>query len=478
MKVFKKMMVLFVSLGLVFSMMTKSSALTGELILNTGAYDVSGVDFKAYKLFNATVSGGNTAYTVSTGFITFYATKLGLDPLLNLNFNKAAYDYTQAHISDPQFVADLKAYILINPVTTLTKTISGVLGSVTQSFGSLDYGYYCVIPSSASLSVSFTSLVSASLTIGLKGATPTVTKKVENADWTSAQVGDVVTFKVSSMIPDMGSNTSYYFKMTDIMSTGLTLSAGTLNMKVTVNGRTLTNITDYTMQISGQNLTVDINNFINYKADVNQAIVFEYNATVNQSSVGVSMNNTANVHYGANLESLTDAVADSVYLHNYPLTITKTDNMVTPLANAHFEIYRGIDVTNMSSKLNLIDLGSSEYRIAMPGETGTTTTVISPSNGIIKVYGLDEGQYQLVETMAPDGYNALTEPYSVNISASSLNGGQTVAVTGNTPIVQNSTGTTLPETGGMGTLLFTVVGAGGLLLVLASIVFNKKKEEQ
>jgi len=77
--------------------------------------------------------------------------------------------------------------------------------------------------------------------------------------------------------------------------------------------------------------------------------------------------------------------------------------------------------------------------------------------------------YWFVETQAPDGYNLLANPFSVTFSSAS-----------DTTHVQrfdvvNSTGFTLPSTGGIGTIIFTV--AGIVLIGTAVIVALSRKRK-
>ena len=83
----------------------------------------------------------------------------------------------------------------------------------------------------------------------------------------------------------------------------------------------------------------------------------------------------------------------------------------------------------------------------------------------------------MVETKAPDGYNKLDNPTTITIEATSNNNGTDVTVTGDTVTVENNKGSLLPETGGMGTVLFTVVGVGGILAVLYSFMKSNKKNK-
>ncbi|MCL2461947.1 MAG: SpaA isopeptide-forming pilin-related protein, partial [Defluviitaleaceae bacterium] len=113
---------------------------------------------------------------------------------------------------------------------------------------------------------------------------------------------------------------------------------------------------------------------------------------------------------------------------------------------------------------------------------GTTKTLISGDDGMIYIKGLKPGTYFLVETAPPDGYNALTAPIKVVIAATYDDGAvdynylTDVSYTidngtaSSSPIVPvlNNAGSRLPESGGMGTRLFTI---GGILLMLCAVLF-------
>ena len=113
--------------------------------------------------------------------------------------------------------------------------------------------------------------------------------------------------------------------------------------------------------------------------------------------------------------------------------------------------------------------------------------------------GLDDGTYFLKETLAPSGYNTLSEPIKLVISADTTNGqngfGNTTELTtidvtvdngtrtsgnvanGTVSIdVKNNRGTTLPGTGGIGTTIFYVIG-GGLMVAAAILLITKKRME-
>ncbi|PEQ65030.1 SpaA isopeptide-forming pilin-related protein [Bacillus cereus] len=99
---------------------------------------------------------------------------------------------------------------------------------------------------------------------------------------------------------------------------------------------------------------------------------------------------------------------------------------------------------------------------------------VSNENGVIQWNNIPYGEYQIVETKAPtykkeDGttgsYQLLRDSIDVKIDA----GHQAIQLN----VENNKSGWVLPSTGGMGTILFSVVGL--LLMATAAFVFFRKK---
>ena len=102
----------------------------------------------------------------------------------------------------------------------------------------------------------------------------------------------------------------------------------------------------------------------------------------------------------------------------------------------------------------------------------------SGTDGYFKVTGLKAGAYELIETKAPDGYAKLTAPVPFTIGKDStgvteLKGEKLEDLKGFTQVENKKV--TIPQTGGMGTVLFTVVGIG--LMAGAVMAMKKNREE-
>jgi LPXTG-motif cell wall-anchored protein len=107
------------------------------------------------------------------------------------------------------------------------------------------------------------------------------------------------------------------------------------------------------------------------------------------------------------------------------------------------------------------------YRRARADETGISIVV---TDGKVRVVGFDNGTYYLEETVTPTGYNKLAARQKFIISDGNLDAtfNGEIYSTGSGVHVVNKNDTMLPETGGIGTTLFYVVGG---ILVAGSIVF-------
>lgn len=94
-------------------------------------------------------------------------------------------------------------------------------------------------------------------------------------------------------------------------------------------------------------------------------------------------------------------------------------------------------------------------------------TAITDTNGTALFNGLAYGEYYLLETKAPDGYNLLSAPVKVTVSADSHLDHATV-------MVANSSEFVLPSTGDRGIAIYIAVG-GVILLAGVFLLITRRK---
>lgn len=159
--------------------------------------------------------------------------------------------------------------------------------------------------------------------------------------------------------------------------------------------------------------------------------------------------------------------------------VDKKDNTKL-LSGATFELYRaaksgeltddGVEDIPISATTSLKMKPVSFYLDFDKKQPATSIT--TGTDGTAHIYGLPYGEYYLVETKAPDGYNEL--PYAVKVTVDKDSGTVDYATK-----VENSSGTQLPETGGMGTGVFTIAGlfcmAGSAMAGSAMVICKKKR---
>lgn len=322
------------------------------------------------------------------------------------------------------------------------------------------------------------------------------------------QIGDEVTFQLTATVPDMTGFTAYTFKFHDTLSAGLDFKN---IISVKVGETVLEPSTDYqsgtytpTVGQNGKELTIELNDFFDqYKGKVGQTITVIYTAVLNKDAVvGMDPNtNEAKVVFSNDptKDTTGESEPDKVEVHTFDFTIFKyamKDEGETPLDGAKFELYTDEACNN---QINLVKVNEKTWRVATADDKDDdlTNTITTPDGGKVQIKGLASGTYYLKETVAPNGYHKLTAPITVVITPAydettdkltsytvkyTYNGTTAESISKNADIspevkVENKDGTILPDTGGMGTVIFTVAGIALILGVGASFVISRKKRD-
>ena len=198
----------------------------------------------------------------------------------------------------------------------------------------------------------------------------------------------------------------------------------------------------------------------------------------NAAIAGDGNKNETWLSYGDNKETTKKMTTTKTYgfsVFKYEKKLTGTTSGKEGLANAVFTISKNADGSN---QIKLVKKAGAEntYRVAKKTETGTTTTITTPTTGKFKIEGLDADTYYLTETKQPAGYNKLAAPVKVKINED----GKLTIDDATTPVapdtqveIENKTGSLLPSTGGRGTTLFYILG--GILVVGSAVVLITKR---
>ncbi len=293
----------------------------------------------------------------------------------------------------------------------------------------------------------------------------------------------------------------------------------------------------YTLRVDGQSFELVFNNFkqytqgsdvvVTYSATINANAVIGVEGNPNQAKLEYS--NNPNVtpngeNEPAEGENVTGETPDDfVITYITGVEIIKVDDSGNRLAGAEFKI--------TGEKLNKVKVVTEKFEEATDGTYyllkngsytatepedstkdqyadidkkytkteidvwNTTTEKVSAqayvsADGILRFDGLAAGDYVIKEITAPDGYNLLTDTINITIVLSGPTGeiadgnedaSWTVTGADGAQIengrvkltVENKSGSVLPETGGIGTTMFYVLG--GLMAVGAGVLLIAKK---
>lgn len=285
-----------------------------------------------------------------------------------------------------------------------------------------------------------------------KNSLAAISKDVD--DSTAWVLGDAVTWLISTSVPALPADDTYrWYQVSDQLDSRL----GFRSAQVTLVDGTATELqagTDYKLSAPGAGDSGTV------KIEFTEAGLARLDSTSMSATVETVITTTVeSIGKGSILNEATVFVNDPstgfastpAATHWGALRILKhaaADEMVT-LAGAVFDVYA-------------VDPGT-------PEATPVLTNVRTLSDGTAVIPGLKAGDYWIVETQAPAGYEKLAAPIPVTVKAGSLREAALVRVP-NTQVPQF----TLPLTGGSGALAFSIAGAALVLSAAGALIATRR----
>ena len=465
---------------------------TGTITVQNAA---KGETYSIYKVFDATISESQTDGESDSISYTFTG---DLPASLSGVFEKIGdTDYVQKKegATDTAIFEALAAY-----VAGLTPTDSQVAQGGPLEFTDVPYGYYYVTSSLGS-TATVTSNNPDAVIYDKNTEEPSADKTV---DQTSYSIGDTITytatFETSNYLGE-GENSKQVVEYV-ISDTLPEFISDVTVTSITIGGQTVTTQQfDADGKITIPWATKNADNTYTSLYDQGAQIIIEYEGTLT-STVNIGTANTNTIEIQPNVdngsggkEPWNESWNDSTEIKTYAAAIKKTDG-TNPLPGAQFTI-QGLVVEKLSDGV---------YRVVSYDPTSTTQSAVldTDEDGKLYIVGLaSDVSLTVTEYKAPDGYNLLTEtktltPQLLSTEIITEDGTRYYDQDGNLVSEESSTttsktvernlddldeaaleivnnkGTILPETGGIGTKIFYIVGAT-LVIGAGVILFVRKR---
>ena len=359
------------------------------------------------------------------------------------------------------------------------------------------------------------------ITIPVTNDKPDMTKEVKNgSEWkhdADYSVGDKVPYRITVSVPANIAKLKK-FALTDTPT----------NLKDDVTSVKVTDKTGKTTIPATATATADGNGFIidfapaDLTTYAGQNIIVTYNAELLSTAVTTTAGNpnTATLEYSNKIlpdtddeanpnkpgEPKTDKITDTAVVYTFQIQIEKKAEKAdgTPLADVEFDLYKAVDAGTAgvatADEVKKAGLDSSKAWKKI-NETSLKTN----TEGKVSQSGLKNGEYYLVETKTNETYNLLKAPVKVTLNiayTTTTKAEYNTDETGKTTLVKhevektefknagvasdgiqiqtviNKKGFTLPLTGGMGTVLFSVIGLALVLAGVGVVTASRKKTAQ
>ncbi len=454
------------------------AAETGTITINGIGSDATYEIYKLLDLESYDPDSGAYSYKVNAAWTGFAQTEAAQ---AYITVDEAGY-VTWVNGEDDASVAAFAKLALayakengIAPTQSSANEGEFVITDASGKFSNLELGYYLVDSTVGALCGLTTTNPDAS--INAKNGVPTVDKQVQEdstnqwGDKNTADVGQTVNFRTTISVHAGAEN----YILHDAMSAGLTFDVNSVRVSHIQTGEGITSDVDASMYTvvtenleDGCTFEVRFSQSFCDSLETNDKVIVYYSAMLNRNAIVASDGNPneAWLEYGEEHNTTHDATTT----YTFGFDVIKTDSQNKLIDGAEFKIY---DALTGGDEIGVVLMDDGvTYRRARADEEGTSIVV---KDGKVRVVGFDNGTYYLEETVAPEGYNKLTARQKFIIADGNLDSvfNDGIYSTGSGVHVVNKTGTMLPETGGLGTTLFILIG--GVMVICAGVVLVSKK---
>ena len=438
--------------------------------------------------------------------------------------------------SNQSEIEEFAKIVANNLSNTKTSSVADNLNATIYTISGLQAGYYLVKDANSSENIdAFTKYilrVVKNTEITPKSSVPTSEKKVKDINdttdtnyskWMDSadhDLDDEVDFRFKGTLPDdFDKYTSYTYIFHDKQSAGLSFQADKVKVYINTDSNVIPAIgqeghVNYEVLTNGINTGETFNiKFANLKnmkdkdgnsisVSKDSKIYVEYKSTLTGNAVVYGKDGNPNEMYleysnNPNGAGTGKTPEDKVIVFVYKTVINKVDQDGQSLTGAEFtlEKFKNETAGADSYKDNNGTTHKGTWISAKNGEKNSAD--ITNGNTIIKAgtqftfKGLDDGVYRLKETTTPDGYNTMKDiifeikathsdgnnPELTSLNGDSISGEITLTPSKGegslTATIENKKGSQLPETGGIGTTIFYVVGV--VLMLGAGVLLITKR---
>lgn len=496
MKYAKKLAGILLALVMVFALIVPAFAQdVGTDAAGKGTITISnaakGETYAIYKLFNASVSadGKHIAYTGT------------IPESLKDYFTADANGYISATdaAKDGNDMSEGLRAALKEWAKTATETAHAESDGSILKFKGLDYGYYVITTTQGEQAISVDSTKPNVEIVDKNTSTPSNLEKTVDDD--HINIGDTVTYTVSfktSNYDGAGTDAKKILSYTieDTLPEFLTdVTVTSIVVDNDGDANTTNDQNDVTVQFEDKRITIDwydeTNGMFLYDNGATVTIVYSAVVTDNAAIDGDGNTNKVTLTWAKEGDPNPGKLETEETIYTFAIALKKVNEKGEALGGAVFQLPFYVKETP--------DADGVYIYAGLAAGAGLTNQLTTPNtDGVIIVKGVEDKEYTITEVTAPDGYNKLLNPVTVTAVqtgattthtvfyldengnvVSEASGTTTEVVFDNSKIaatavlVVNKAGVELPETGGMGTTIFYVVGS--ILLLGAVVLLVTKK---